>query len=66
MAKLGVITQNGALLEATLEHWMVALLTSLPLATTQKVFENVKNVEARAAPEYFTTEDALGTITVVK
>ena len=68
MAKLVIHTQNGSLITAPFEAWIVALINALPAKLQQDVFMRVSQLEnASLIPDkYFFGEDELGTITMVE
>ena len=68
MAKLVIHTQNGNVIIAPFEAWIVALIGSLPTNIQQEIFKRVSNLEgASLIPDKFLiSEDELGTTTFVE
>ena len=68
MAKLAIHTQNGHMITAPFEAWVVALINALPSPIQRNVFTRVSQLEgASLLPDkYLIGEDELGTITMVE
>ena len=68
MAKLVIHTQNGNVIIAPFEAWIVALIGSLPTNIQQEIFKRVSQLEGTSLipDKYFFKEDELGTITMVE
>lgn len=68
MAKLAIHTNNGNVITAPFEAWVVALINSVPEHIQQEVFKRVSQLEGVSLipDKYFFKEDELGTITMVE
>jgi len=70
MAKglLVIHTQNGNVITAPFEAWVVALINSLPTNIQQEIFKQVSQLDgASLIPDkYFIKEDELGTVIMVE
>ena len=68
MAKLIIHTQNGNVITAPFEAWVVALINSLPTNIQQEIFKRVSQLDgASLIPDKFLfKEDELGTVMMVE
>jgi hypothetical protein len=68
MAKLVVHTQNGNVITAPFEAWVVALINSLPTNIQQEIFKRVSQLDGTSLipDKFLISEDELGTTTFVE
>jgi hypothetical protein len=68
MATLVVHTQNGNVITAPFQAWVVSIINSLPTNIQQEIFKNISQMEgASLIPDKFLfKEDELGTTIMVE